>query len=228
MPRNIAPRAQRELSGTVRRLRAFYATEHGCATAEHVWAAVEKNKSGAVFFFDFARLLRVNRNSRHSLRRLKATPESRATMHFKEEFFNLYKIMRLRCRSRHQDKDVPRFTSIGRQNMRRLRRTGLIGLKEETMKQRSAAKMLETWLWMEKRQVCVRIYNCYIKQYRTHSTTQDESQICTVPCVVEIPCGLPYFRGHPTIDVLIGNISNVAAAATELPWDPGGCGLVCG
>ena len=82
----------------MRHLRAFCATEHGYTTAEHLWTAIEKNKCGAVFFFDFARLLRVNRNSRNSLRRLKATPESQATMHFKEEFFNVYKIMRLRCR----------------------------------------------------------------------------------------------------------------------------------
>ena len=70
MPRNTAHRAQRELERTVRRLRAFCATEHVCTIPESLWAAVEKNKSGAVFFFDFARLLRLNRKTRHSLRRL--------------------------------------------------------------------------------------------------------------------------------------------------------------
>ena len=47
-----------------------------------------------LFFFDFARLLRLNRKTRHSLLRLKSRPESRAANHFKEEFFNLYKIFR--------------------------------------------------------------------------------------------------------------------------------------
>ena len=114
MPRNIAHRAQREPERNVRRLRAFCATEHGYTTAESVWAAVEKNKSGAVFFFDFARLLRLNRKTRHSLLRLKGRPESRAANHCKEEFFNLYKILRLRCTPQHQDEDAPGFASIGR------------------------------------------------------------------------------------------------------------------
>ena len=44
------------------------------------------------------------------------------------------------------------------------------------MKQRSAVKILETWRWMENRQVCVWIDNCkgYIKQYATHTTIQDQ------------------------------------------------------
>ena len=60
-------------------------------------------------------------------------------MHSSEGFFNLYKIMRLRCRPQNQDEDAPGFASIGRKNRRRLRRTGLGWLTEETMKQRSAA-----------------------------------------------------------------------------------------
>ena len=84
------------------------------------------------------------------------------------------------------------------------------------MKERSAGKMLETWQWMENRQVCVLIDNCYIKQYGTHPTIQDHSQNCTALCVVEIPCRLPYFRGHPTIDVLIGSIGSVAAALVRM------------
>ena len=174
MPRNIAHRAKRELERTVRRLRAFCAMEHGYTTAESLWPAVEKNKSGAVFFFDIARLLRLNRRTRHSLLRLRSRPESRAANHFKEEFFNLYKILRLRCTTQHQDEDAPGFASIGRQNRRRLRRTRLLGLCEETMKARSTGKMLETWRWMENRQVCVWIDNCYIKQYGTHPTIQDQ------------------------------------------------------
>ena len=67
-------------------------------------------------------------------------------MHLKEEFFNLYKILRLRCKPQHQDEDAPGFASMGRQNRPRLRRTGLLRLQEETMKQRFAAKMLETWM----------------------------------------------------------------------------------
>ena len=122
MPRNIEHRAQRELERTVRRLRAFRATEHGYTTPESLWAAVEKNKTGAVFFFDFARLLRLNRKTRHSLLRLKGRQESRAANHFKEEFSNLYKILRLRCTPAHQDEDAPGFASIGRQKRRRLRR----------------------------------------------------------------------------------------------------------
>ena len=100
---------------TVRRLRAFCATEHGYTTAESLWAAVQKNKSGAVFFFDFAHLLRLNRKTRHSLLSLKSRPDSLAASHFKEEFFNLYKILRLRCTPQHQDEDAPGFASTGRQ-----------------------------------------------------------------------------------------------------------------
>ena len=85
-------------------------------------------------------------------------------MHFKEEFFNLYKITCLQGTPQHREEDAPRFASIGRQNSRRLCRTGLLRLQEETMKQRSAAKVLETWHWMENRQVCVWIDNCYITQ----------------------------------------------------------------
>ena len=65
MPRNNPHRKQRELERTVLRLGAFCATEHGYTTAESLWAAVEKNKSGAVFFFDFARLLELIRKTRH-------------------------------------------------------------------------------------------------------------------------------------------------------------------
>ena len=193
-------------------MRPFCATQHGFTTAESLWAAVEKNKSGAVFFFDFARLLRLNRKTRRSPRRLKSRPESRAANHFKEKFFNLYKTLRLRCIPQDQDEDAPGFASIVRQNRRRLRRTGLLRLREESMKEQSAGKMLETWRWMENRQVCVWIDKCYIKQYGTHPTIQDQSQNCTAHCVVEILCRLPSFRGHPTIDVLIGTIGNVAAA----------------
>ena len=145
MPRNIAHQAKRELERTVRRLRAFCATEHGYTTAESLWAAVEKNKSATVFFFPFARLLRLTQKTGHSLLRLKSRPESRAANHFKGEFFNLYKILRLRCTPQHQDEDAPGFASIGRQNRRRLRRTGLLRLREGAMQERSAEKMLETW-----------------------------------------------------------------------------------
>ena len=216
MPRTIAHRAQRELEWTVRRLRAFCATEHGYTTAESVWAAVEKNKTGAVFFFDFARLLRLNQKTRHSLLRLKVRPESRAGKHFKEEFFNLYKILRLQCAPKHRYEDAPGFASIGRQNRRRLRRTGLLRLREKTMRQRSAGKKLETSRSMGNRQVCVWIDNYYIKQYGTHPTSQEQSQNCTALCLVEISCRLPHFRGHPNIDVLIGSIGSVAAALVRM------------
>ena len=176
MPRKVAHRAKRELERTVRQRQAFCATEHGYTTAESQWAAVEKDKSGAVFFFDFARLLRLNRKTRHSLL---SRPESRAANHFKEEFFNLYKILCLRCTPQHQDEDAPGFASISWQNRCRSRRTGLLLLREETMKEQSAGKMLETGRWMENRQVCVWIDNCYIKQYGTHPTIQDQSQNCT-------------------------------------------------
>ena len=142
-----------ELDWTVRRLPAFCATEHGYTTPESLWAAVEKNKSGAVFFFNFAHFLRRNRKTRRSLWRLKGRPDSRAANHFKEEVFNLYKFLRLRCTPQHQDQDAPGFASIGLQNRCPLRRTGLLRLREGTMKQQSAAKMLETWRWMDKRQV---------------------------------------------------------------------------
>ena len=160
MPRNIAHRAKRELERTVRQLRAFCATEHGYTNAESLLAAVENNKSGAFFFFDFARLLRLHRKTRHSLLRLKSRPESRAANHFKEDFLNLYKILRLRCTPQHQDEDAPGFASIGQQNRRRLRRTGLLRVREQTMKERSAGKMLQTWRWMENRQFCIWIDNC--------------------------------------------------------------------
>ena len=187
---------------------------HGYTTPESLCAAVEKNKSGAVFFFDFARLLRLNRKTR--LLREKVTQESRAATNFKEEFFNLYKILRLPCTPQHQDEDAPVFASIGRQNRRRLRKTGLLRLPGETMKQRSAGKMLETWRCMENKQVGVWIDNCYIQQYATHPRIQHQSQNCTALCVVEIPCRLPYFRGHPTIDVLVSSIGNVAAALVRM------------
>ena len=216
MPRNIAHRAKRELERTVRQLRAFFATEHGFTTAESLWAAVEKDKSGAGFFFDFACLLRLRRKTRHSLMRLKSRPENRAANHFKEEFFNLYETLRLRCTPQHQDEDAPGFASIGWQNRRWLRRTGLLRLREETMKERSAGKMLEPWRWMENWQVCVWIASCYSKQYGTHPTIQDQSQNCTALCVVEIPRMLPYFRRHPTIDVLIGSMGSVAAALVRM------------
>ena len=111
---------------------------------------------------------------------------------------------------------APGFALIGRQNTRPLRTTGLLRLREETMKEWSAGKKLETWRWMENRQVCVRMDNCYIKQYAMHPTIQDQSQNWTALCVVEIPCRLPYFRGHPTIDVLIGSIGSVAAALVTM------------
>ena len=213
MPRNISHRANRELKRTVRRLRAFCATEQLYTTAESLWVAVEENKGGPFFFFDFARLLRLNRETWHSLM---SRPESPATNHFKEELFNLYKILRLRCTPQHQDEDAPGLASISRQNRRRLHRTGLLRLREETMKERSAGRMLGTWRWMENRQVCFWIDTCYIKQCGTHPTIQDQSKNCTALCVVEIPCRLPYFRGHPTIDVLIGSIGSVAAELVRM------------
>ena len=84
------------------------------------------------------------------------------------------------------------------------------------MKQRSAAKMLQTWRWMENGQVCISIDNFFIKLYGTHPTLQNQSQNCTALCVVQILCRLPYFRGHPTIDVLIGSIGSVAAALVRM------------
>ena len=97
-----------------------------------------KRTRAELFFFYFARLLQLNRKTRHSLRRLKGRPETRAANHFKEEFLNLYKIVRLRFTPQHQDKDAPGLASIGCQNRHRLRRTGLLRLREDTMKQRSA------------------------------------------------------------------------------------------
>ena len=89
MPRNITNRALRELEQTVRQLGASCAAQHGYTTPESLWAAVEKNKSGAVLFFDFSRLFGPNRKTWHSLRRLKGRPASRAANHFQEELFNL-------------------------------------------------------------------------------------------------------------------------------------------
>ena len=216
MPPNTAHRAQSELERTVRRLGAFCTTEHAYTTPESLWAAVEKNKSGRVFFFHFACLLRLNQKTRHPSRRLKGRPESRAANHFSKEFFNLYKMLRFRCTPQHQNEGAPGFASIGWQNRCRLCRTGQLWLREETMKQRPAGKMLETWRWMENRQVCVCVDNCYIKQYGTHPTIKDQSQNCTALCVLYIPCTLPYFGGHPKVDVLIGSIGNVAAALVRM------------
>ena len=84
------------------------------------------------------------------------------------------------------------------------------------MKERPARKMIETRRWTENRQVCVWIDNCYIQQYGTHPTMQDQSQNCKALCVVEILCRLPYFRGHPNMDVLIGSISSVASALVRM------------
>ena len=60
------------------------------------------------------------------------------------------------------------------------------------------------------------MYNCYIKKYGTHATIQDQSQNCTALCVVGILCRVPYFRGHPNIDVLISSIGSVAAALVRM------------
>ena len=149
MPCNSAHRPQRELERTIRQLRVLCATKHGYTTTESLWGAVEKNKSRAVFFFDFVRFLRLNGKTRQSALRLKGGPESGAVNQFKEEFCNLYKILRLLCTPQHQNKDASGFASIGRQNRRLLRRTGLLRLREETMKQSSARKMIETWRWMD-------------------------------------------------------------------------------
>ena len=48
------------------------------------------------------------------------------------------------------------------------------------------------------------------------STIKDQSQKSKALCVVEILCRLPYFSGHPTIDVLIGSIGNVPAALVSM------------
>ena len=69
---------------------------------------------------------------------------------------------------------------------------------------------------MENRQVCVWMDSCYIKQYGTYPTIQDQLQNFTALCVVEIPCRLPYFRGHPNIDVLIGRFGIVAVALVRM------------
>ena len=63
---------------------------------------------------------------------------------------------------------------------------------------------------------CVWIDNCYIEQYGTHPTIKDLSQNCTALCVVEVSCRLPNFITHPPISVLIGSISNVAAALVRM------------
>ena len=94
----------------------------------------KKKRSGAVFFC-FCALAVTEPENTTSVLRLKSRPESRGANHFKEEFFNLYKILRLRCTPQHQDEDAPGFAPIGRQNTRRLRRTGLLRLCEETMKE---------------------------------------------------------------------------------------------
>ena len=84
------------------------------------------------------------------------------------------------------------------------------------MKQRSATKMIETSRWRENREVCLWLDTGYTKQYATHPSIQDQSQNCTALCVVGISCSLPYFRGHPTIDVLIGSNRNQAAVLVRL------------
>ena len=149
-------------------------------------------------------------------------------MHFKEEFFNLYKILRLQSTAQHDHQDAPGFASIGRKNRCQLRRTGVLRRGEETMKQQSVAKMLETWCWMENRQVCVCMDNCYRKQYGMHPGIQDRSRNCAALCVLEMACRLPYFRGQPTIDVLIYSIGNVAAAQVRMKRSLGGIVTVLG
>ena len=148
----------------------------------HYGLPLKRTRVGLISFLILP-LVATDRKSPHSLLRLKSRPESRAANHFKKEFFNFYKILRLRCTTQHQAEDAPGFAPIGRQNRRRLRRTGLLRLQEETMKKRSVGKMLQTWRWMENRQVCVWIDNCYIKQYGTHPTIQDQSQNCIALCV---------------------------------------------
>ena len=123
-----------------------------------------KRRRAEVFSFLILRACcNWNRKIRHLLRGLKGRPGSGAANHFKEEFFNIYKILRLRCTAKHQDKDAAGFAAIGRPNRRPLRKTGLLRLREETMMQRSAEKMLETWRWIENRQVCIWIDGCYIQ-----------------------------------------------------------------
>ena len=70
---------------------------------------LKRTGPGLFSSFDFARLLRLNRKTRHLLLRLRGRPESGAANRFKEEFFNLYKILRLQCTPQNQDEDAPGF-----------------------------------------------------------------------------------------------------------------------
>ena len=88
------------------------------------------------------------------------------------------------------EKCTPSFAAIGRQGRRRPRRAGLLRLNEETLKESAPVKMLEKWERMEDRQVKVWTNNCYIQQYGTHSTVQDQSHrvmCCRYPVLDAIP-----------------------------------------
>ena len=91
---------------------------------------------------------RNNLNTQHALRKMKRELD---TVHFQETLYNLYKILRLCCKPQHQDKDIPVFDALGCQDRCHLRRTSLLCLNEETIKQRSAAKMLSTLQCIERR-----------------------------------------------------------------------------
>ena len=130
MPRNIAHRAKRELERIGRRLRALCAKENGYTTAESLWAAVEKEKKWSCLLFGFCALAATQPENTALTTEVENQTESRTANHFKEDLFNLYKILRLRCTPQHQDEDAPGFASIGWQNRRWLRRTGLLRLRE--------------------------------------------------------------------------------------------------
>ena len=53
-------------------------------------------------------------------------------MHSKEDFFDLYKILRLQSKAQHHDEPGPGFASIGQQSRRPLCRIGLLQLPEES------------------------------------------------------------------------------------------------
>ena len=101
MPRPSCDTILLAINTTARHRQTLCAMDQSYNSSAELWNAVERNDLGAMGLFEFARRLRNNWNTRHTLRKLKGEPDSRAALHFKEELFNLYKLLRLRCKPQH-------------------------------------------------------------------------------------------------------------------------------
>ena len=202
-----------EVSKGAAALREACAAEPAYQTADDLWKGLKRKDLGVQLVLTFAKRLRFNKRTGHSLPAAKRQEDKRVRS-VRQESCKLYLLMRQRAVPNR--KKPGNTTGYLTQTERRTKvRLGQADAAADTVNEQAAAALKATWSPVLS-SCCVLWIDCWYRaQYTTHPNETDRSQNRTAMAVLQLKQRPTYWAGHPAIMDLAARITTVARALQQ-------------